>query len=120
MTMATLIKESISLGLAYSFRGLVHYHHGKKYGGMQADMVLEKELRALHLDLRAAEGDYDGRSSWSILDIKAHLHSDTLPPTRSHLLQQRHNPYGPSIQTHESMGIMCIQTTTETKEDNQL
>jgi hypothetical protein len=25
---------------------------------MQAGMVLEKELRALHLDLQAAEGDY--------------------------------------------------------------
>ena len=50
MARATLIKESISLGLAYSFRGLVHYHHGS----MQADMVLEKELRVLHLDLQAA------------------------------------------------------------------
>lgn len=28
VTTATLIKEDISLGLAYSFRGLVHYHHG--------------------------------------------------------------------------------------------
>ena len=31
-----------------SFRGLVHYRHGS----MQADMVLEKELRVLHLDLQ--------------------------------------------------------------------
>ena len=49
MTKATLIKENIELGLAYSFRGLVHYHHGGKHGCMQADMVLEKELRILHL-----------------------------------------------------------------------
>ena len=41
MTMATLIKENISLGLTYSFKRLVHYHLGEKYGGMQADMVLE-------------------------------------------------------------------------------
>jgi hypothetical protein len=27
MTKATFIKESISLGLVYSFRGLVHHHH---------------------------------------------------------------------------------------------
>ena len=54
MTTATLIKENISLGLAYSFRGLVHYHHGRKHGSVQADMVLEKELRVLHLDLQAA------------------------------------------------------------------
>jgi hypothetical protein len=35
-------------------RGLVHYHHGKKHGRMQADMVLKKELRVLHLDPQAA------------------------------------------------------------------
>jgi hypothetical protein len=43
------------LGLAYSFRGLVHYHHGEKYGSVQADIGLEKELRVLHLDLNAAK-----------------------------------------------------------------
>ena len=32
------------MGLAYSFRGLVHYHfyYGRKHGSMQADMLLEK------------------------------------------------------------------------------
>jgi hypothetical protein len=40
-------KENIYLGLAYSFRGLVHYHHGRKHGTVQADMVLEKQLRVL-------------------------------------------------------------------------
>jgi hypothetical protein len=34
MTTAILIKESISLGLAYSFRGVVHYHHDGKHGSM--------------------------------------------------------------------------------------
>jgi hypothetical protein len=37
--------DNISLGLAYMFRASVHYHHGR----MQADMVLEKEPRILHL-----------------------------------------------------------------------
>ena len=46
------------IGAAYSFRGLVHYCHGRKHGGVQADMVLEKELRVLHLDLKAAGGDW--------------------------------------------------------------
>ena len=41
MTTATIIKENISLGLAYSFRGLVCYHQGEMHGSMQADMVLE-------------------------------------------------------------------------------
>ena len=41
------------MGLAYSFRGSVHYHHGTKHGSVQADTVLE-ELTALHLDLKVA------------------------------------------------------------------
>ena len=45
------------IGLAESFRGLLHYHHGRKPGSMQADMVLE-ESRVLHLDLKTAEGDW--------------------------------------------------------------
>ena len=41
------------MGLPYRFRGLVYYQHGRKHGSTQADMVLEKELRILHLDLQA-------------------------------------------------------------------
>ena len=48
MTVASLTNENISLGLAYGFRGLVYYYHGRKYGGVQADMVLVKKLRVLH------------------------------------------------------------------------
>ena len=51
-TMATL-KESIYLGLAYNFRGLVHYQQGRKPSDILAVMVLEKELRVLHLELQA-------------------------------------------------------------------
>jgi len=43
------------LWLAYSFRGLVHYHHGEKHG---ADVVLEKELKVLYLDMKATEWHY--------------------------------------------------------------
>jgi hypothetical protein len=42
VTKATLIKDSISLGIVYSFRGSVHYHHSGKHGSSQLDMVLEK------------------------------------------------------------------------------
>ena len=55
MTASTLVKENISLGLDYSFRALVHYHHGRKLDRVWADMVLERELRVLHLDQQAAE-----------------------------------------------------------------
>ena len=54
MNMATLVKDNVSLGLAYSFRGSVHYHRGGKHGSIQTDTVLEKELRVLNLDARAA------------------------------------------------------------------
>ena len=50
MTTAAFIEESIDLGLVYGSRGLVHYRHGEKHGGMQADVVLKKEARVLHLD----------------------------------------------------------------------
>jgi hypothetical protein len=36
MTTETLIKENISLGLAYRFKGLVRYGFGRKHGGLQA------------------------------------------------------------------------------------
>jgi hypothetical protein len=55
VTKTTLIKD-ISLGLAYRFRGSVHYHYGGKHGSIQAGMVLEKELRVvLHLDPKATK-----------------------------------------------------------------
>jgi hypothetical protein len=42
------------LGLAYSFRGSVHYHPVRKDGSNQADVGLEKP-KVLHLDLKAAK-----------------------------------------------------------------
>ena len=43
------------VGAGLQFRGLVHYHHGRNHGSVQADMALEKELRVLHLNLQAEE-----------------------------------------------------------------
>ena len=43
-----------SMGLASSFRGLVHCQYDRKHSGMQADMVLDKELKVLYLDSQAA------------------------------------------------------------------
>lgn len=56
VTKATLKKETISLGLAYSLRGSAHYRVGGKHGGLQSDMALV-EPRVLHLHPQAAEGD---------------------------------------------------------------
>lgn len=44
----TLIKDNTSLGLAFGFRGSVHFH-----GSVQAGAVY-KELRVLHPDPKAA------------------------------------------------------------------
>jgi hypothetical protein len=56
------------LELAYSFRDLVHYTHGRKHGSMQADMVREKELIALHLDPKASR-----RRVWITLARLEHI-----------------------------------------------
>jgi hypothetical protein len=55
MIMTARITESISLGFAYIFRGIVHYKHA----GKVANMLLEKELRVLYLNLQGTgkEGD---------------------------------------------------------------
>ena len=39
MTKASLTKkEHITKGLFYSFKGLIHYHPGRKHANMQADV----------------------------------------------------------------------------------
>lgn len=48
MTMVIFIKENIYWEFAYTFRGIVHYHHGRKYGSMQAEVKLE-ESRVLYI-----------------------------------------------------------------------
>jgi hypothetical protein len=85
------MKENIYSGPAYSFRGLVCYHHGREYGSLEADMMLE-ELRVLHLHRKAVRRRLllHTRRSLSIGDLKAHPHSDTLPPTKPYLPQQGH------------------------------
>jgi hypothetical protein len=45
---------------------------------MQINIVLEKELRVLHRKETVSHTE----CSLSIYDLKAGLHSDTLPPTR--------------------------------------
>ena len=56
MTMVTRKGKHLT-GAGLLFRGLLHHHHGEKHGSVQADMVLEKELRALYLDLYPPERD---------------------------------------------------------------
>ena len=72
------------MGLAYRFRGSVHYHQGRKHGSVQAHMVLE-ELRVLHLVPKAARRRLISRKLEGGF-LKAHPNNDTLPSRKPHLL----------------------------------
>jgi hypothetical protein len=61
MIMVTLKKENISLGLALQFRSSVHYHHVRKHGSTQADIVQEKELTVLQIRRQQEENCYTAR-----------------------------------------------------------
>ena len=76
--------------MIYSFRSLVHYHHGPEHGGIQADVSLEKELRVLHSDLQAV-----GRAShWIQIRILkpqsshpvTHFSNKAMPPNPSQVV----------------------------------
>lgn len=63
------------MGLAYRFRGPVHFHHGGEHGSVQTNVVLEKKLRVLYLDPQAAEAE-GSVSYWQSLnkyDLKTSL-----------------------------------------------
>jgi hypothetical protein len=47
-------KRKCLIQACLQFRGSIHCYHGRKHGGMQADMVPVKWLRVLHLNQQAA------------------------------------------------------------------
>lgn len=47
-------KEKQFIGAGLHFQGSDHSHHGGKHDGVQAGLVLEKELGVLHLNPQAA------------------------------------------------------------------
>jgi|UPI0000F4D13D hypothetical protein len=53
MTKASLIKDNIELGLAYRFRGSVHYHQGRNMEA-SGQAWYKMSLRVLHPHLKAA------------------------------------------------------------------
>lgn len=69
----------------YRFISLIHYYQGGKDGSIQADMVLGKETRVLHLDLQAAGRRRDSGPDLSIGNLKA-----TSTSTRLQLLTVPH------------------------------
>ena len=80
-------KEKHLIRAGLQFEVLVHYYQVGKHDGIQIDVVVDKELKVLQLDPLATQGDFVPH--WyglSIFYLKAHHHSDTLSPTRPHLL----------------------------------
>jgi hypothetical protein len=74
------MKETIYLFLAYSFRGLVHYHDRRKYGAMKAGAGAIAESYIMICRMR--KGDNLGLALvFKALNPTA---SDTLPSTRPH------------------------------------
>jgi hypothetical protein len=64
---------------------------GSMAASRQMDIMQVKELRVLHLDLRAARRRLL-HTWWSLStrDLNTHLKCDALPPTRPRLFQQCH------------------------------
>lgn len=85
MATESLIRESW-IGACLFFRDLDHYFRGRKYGTIQADVVLERELSTLHQDSAAA-----GRES-EPLGLARISETSTLT-TSDIILHQRHIHY---------------------------
>ena len=63
----------------------------EEHGGVQADMVLEKEQKVLHLGPQEAEGTVcHTEVSLSIEDFKVNPYSGTVSTTRPQLVEQSH------------------------------
>jgi hypothetical protein len=69
-------------------------------------MILEKELRALHLDPQVSGDWYTLLTgyTWSLGDLKTCPHSDTFSLIRLHPLQQGHIPLQEGY-THSNKAI---------------
>jgi hypothetical protein len=64
----------ISLGLAYSFRDSVHYHHSGNHNTVQANKALDKELSFLQLDSKASRRDCHFCTGQSLSERPSLLH----------------------------------------------
>lgn len=50
-------KEKRLTEASLQFQRFIHNHCGGKHGNSRSDVVLEKELRVLHLDMKATRRD---------------------------------------------------------------
>ena len=100
-----------------SFRGSDHYHHGRKHGSLQVDMVLEKDLKILHLDPKVSRRRLSSIDSQekAFFYIVCNLNIGALKPTPTvtHFLQESHT-YSNKVTPPNSATPWAkhIQTTT--------
>ena len=89
-----------------SFRGSDHYHHGRKHGSLQVDMVLEKDLKILHLDPKVSRRRLSSIDSQekAFFYIVCNLNIGALKPTPTvtHFLQQSHTNKAPWVKRIET------------------
>jgi hypothetical protein len=106
-------KHSVEAGLQCQ-RFYSICHHGSKHSHTQADMVLEK-LRCLQSASTGLRKRETLGLAWALETPKPPI-SDTLPPTRPHLLQQGYNYnliiHSNSATPYEPVEAIFIQTTT--------
>ena len=67
------LKKTFSWGLAYSFRGSVHDHHGREYGTGQAGMVLEQRTHIWSESYRQQEGETEPPTPVTYLLQKSYI-----------------------------------------------
>jgi hypothetical protein len=87
--MATHIKENTQLGLPYTFRGLVHYHHGRKHWYIGRHGTREVAEGSTSWPLASRKKELLGLA-W-IFESPTLTYNDILPLIRAHLFQQGHN-----------------------------
>lgn len=81
----------MELGLAYSCKGSVSYHHGGEYGSVQSDVMLvwaESPTSCRQPGVHWDTGRYPEHRKLQSLP-----HNDSLPLTRSYHLQQNTSPH---------------------------
>ena len=77
MTTATPIKKQSTGGGLY-FRDLVHYHHSRKHGGSQEDMIASEVAES---STSASVGNRESHWAWlEHLETSKPTPSDTLSP----------------------------------------
>ena len=92
-------KEIHLLGAGLQFSGLVRYCYSGKHSCSQTNMVLERKLRVLHLDLQAAAGREEICARLVIQVLQGHIYSNkaTCP-----------NSATPYFQVMDSMNLLKL------------